>query len=252
MRCSCPILSSICQHLHWLCMNSSLQRNHQTFPPQWRSCVCCISAAIVTLSHFLPRALVWCDPPPPRPLCSRGQEAEECSGLGANTVHMSAHVCTCLHMSAALIRIWKALGGCIWYSGVQILDRTMTDHYVSCWLNLSRVQQSSGYYDGARRVELSPPSCSRPSPPLTFYHQQWEKNVIITQFCWFVSKGWDVCSNFFGYDDCYNSVSNVGLLVRLFNARISFLQLGRQDKTSLETSHITIHDTFVSEAPWCC
>ena len=167
-------------------------------------------------------------------------------------LHMSAHVCTCLHMSAALIRIWKALGGCIWYSGVQILDRTMTDHYVSCWLNLSRVQQSSGYYDGAWRVELSPPSCSRPSPPLTFYHQQWEKNVIITQFCWFVSKGWDVCSNFFGYDDCYNSVSNVGLLVRLFNARISFLQLGRQDKTSLETSHITIHVTFVSEAPWCC
>ena len=61
-----------------------------------------------------------------------------------------------------------------------------------------------------------------------------------------------MCSNFFGYDDCYNSVSNVGLLVRLFNARISFLQLGRQDKTSLETSHITIHVTFVSEAPWCC
>ena len=103
-----------------------------------------------------------------------------------------------------------------------------------------------------QRIAASPPSCSRPSPPLTFYHQQWEKNVIITQFCWFVSKGWDVCSNFFGYDDCYNSVSNVGLLVRLFNARISFLQLGRQDKTSLETSHITIHDTFVSEAPWCC
>ena len=130
--------------------------------------------------------------------------------------------------------------------------RTMTDHYVSCWLDLSRVQQSSGYYDGARRLELSPPGCSRPSPPLTFYHQQWEKNVIITQFCWFVSKGWDVCSNFFGYDDCYNSVSNVVLLVGLFNARISFLQLGRQDKTSLETSHITIHVTFVSEAPWCC
>ena len=131
-------------------------------------------------------------------------------------------------------------------------DSGQDNDWSLCVVNLSRVQQSSGYYDGARRVELSPPSCSRPSPPLTFYHQQWEKNVIITQFCWFVSKGWDVCSNFFGYDDCYNSVSNVGLLVRLFNARISFLQLGRQDKTSLETSHITIHVTFVSEAPWCC
>ena len=207
--------------------------------------ICCYCH---TVALFTP-SLVWCAPPPAPPTV---QPRTRGRGVQRPRCKHGAHVCTCLHMSAALIRIWKALGGCIWYSGVQILDRTMTDHHVSCWLNLSRVQQSSGYYDGARRVELSPPSCSRPSPPLTFYHQQWEKNVIITQFCWFVSKGWDVCSNFFGYDDCYNSVSNVGLLVRLFNARISFLQLGRQDKTSLETSHITIHVTFVSEAPWCC
>ena len=227
-------------------MNSPLQRNHQTFPPQWPSCVCCTYiCCYCLLSHcrtFYPE--LWFDvtrlpPTVQRRTRGRGVQRPRCK-YGAHGAHVRTS-----HYNM------KAFGGCIRYSGVQTLDRTMTDHYVPCWLDLSRVQQSSSYY-GAWIVELSPPSCSRPSPPLTSYHQQWEKNVIITQFCWFVSKGWDVCYNFFGYDDCYNSVSNVGLLVRLFNARISFLQLGRQDKTSLETSHITIHGTFVSEAPWCC
>ena len=78
--------------------------------------ICCYCH---TVAVFTP-SLVWCAPPPAPPTVQRRTRGR---GVQRPRCKHGAHVCTCLHMSAALIRIWKALGGCIWYSGVQILDR---------------------------------------------------------------------------------------------------------------------------------
>ena len=117
------------------CMNSPLQRNHQTFPPQWPSCVCCTYiCCYCLLSHcrtFYPE--LWLDvtrlpPTVQRRTRGRGVQRPRCK--------YGAHVCTA-HYNM------KAFGGCIRYSGVQILDRTMTDHYVSCWLSRAECSRAA-------------------------------------------------------------------------------------------------------------